>query len=352
VPGLGSSGSKWQVSTGWRYSYANQSYFDSRPNHDFNRNWRPRERQSTLDVSARYRINKRFSTTASLPIVFNRFSTIQPPLGIARGNRFGWRGRGIGDLTLYTEGLLLEPSSHPFGNIGLGLGVKLPTGEWNQKAVLPNETGTGFSRRAVWPAAIMPGDGGVGVIAGFNAFKVIRKVGFMRGNTIFASGSYLFNPRNTNATQSVVSTLGVPLTPNFLNQLTNSVTDSYNLQGGVALRVPKTWDNEYLKDLRVRFIAGWQGIPFRDLIGQSDGYRQPGYTVTMGPSATYSLGRNFWIVDVPFVVLGHVDAGRSMIPGLPVKGPDGSLRPAVLTPNRNLGLIPPVSIAVRYVRSF
>jgi hypothetical protein len=230
--------------------------------------------------------------------------------------------------------------------------MKIPTGNWNQKAIMPGETGTNFASRAVWPAAIMPGDGGTGIIFGFNTFKVFRGLGFLRGNTVFASGSYLINPRNTNGTQSVVSTLAVPLSPNFGNAVTNSVTDSYNLQAGAAIRLPKTWDKKYLKDLRVRFITSWMGIPSRDLIGRSDGYRQPGYTVSMGPSITYGLGKNFWIADVPFVIVGHVDAGRSQIPGLPVTRPNGTQLPAPLNPRRSLGMIPRLAIAVRYVRSF
>jgi hypothetical protein len=350
VPGLGSSGAKVQISTGWRYSYSHQSYFDSRPNHDFNRNWRPQERQSILDVTARYKISKRVSATLSVPIVFNRFSALLPPLGDNGGERYGWRGRGISDITLYADSWILDPSNHPFGNIALGIGIKTPTGNWNQKATFPDETGKRFANRAIWPVSIMPGDGGTGVIVGFNAYKVFRQLGPLRGNTVFASGSYLFNPRATNGTQSIVSTLGVPVTANFANDLTNSVTDSYNLQAGTAIRLPKTWDKPYLKDVRLRFISNLQGIPFRDRLGGNGGYRQPGYTVSMGPSATFSLGKNFWIVDVPFVVAGHVDAGRTMLPGLPVRR-NGVVLPGVLNPRRSLGMIPPLAVAVRYVRS-
>jgi hypothetical protein len=116
------------------------------------------------------------------------------------------------------------------------------------------------------------------------------------------------------------------------------------------MRLPKTWDKKYLKDVRVRFVANWQGIPSRDLIGRSDGLRQPGYTVSVGPSVTWAQGKNFWIADVPFTIAGHVDAGRSAIPGLPeVRG--GVVFPSVFNPSRNLGMIAPLAISLRYVRA-
>ena len=352
MPGLGASGSKFQISTGWRYSHAHQSYFDSRVNHDFDRSWRPQEKLSVLDVSARYRINRRLSTTLTVPIVFNSFSMLTPPLGDGRGLRRGWRGQGLGDISLYTDSWLLDPSEHPFGNFSLGVGIKIPTGNWNQKAVIPDETGRNFIRRAVYPAAIQPGDGGTGIIVGFNTFKILRSPTIFRGHTLFASGSYLINARNRNGTGSIVRELGVPLNAAFLGETTNSVTDSYNLQGGVALQIPRTWDKKYFKNLRFRITGNWQGVPSHDLIGGSKGYRQPGWGASIGPGMTYGLGNNFWIVDVPIVVAGHIDGNRSAIPGLPVVGPGGAVSAATFNPNRNLGMMPRVAVAIRYVRSF
>ena len=52
MPGLGSTGSKFQLSAGWRYAAADRSYFNSRYNRDFTELWGPKIRLSTLDLTA------------------------------------------------------------------------------------------------------------------------------------------------------------------------------------------------------------------------------------------------------------------------------------------------------------
>jgi hypothetical protein len=350
VPGLGTSGAKFQISTGWHFAEAHRSYFDSRVNHSFIQQWRPYERLSILDVTAKYALNPRTSVLLTVPIVFNRFSTLLPPVPTGNGLRESFRAQGLGDISVVTQTWLLNPKSHPFYNASLSLGVKTPTGNWNVRGTLPNETGTGFARRAVWPPAIMPGDGGVGIIVGLDAFKVIRGPSLLRESTVFASGNYLINLRNTNGTPSAVASLGVPLTPFFQNRLVNSVPDTFSGQVGVALRIPGTWDRKNLRGLRFRVIGETQGLRAHDLFGPNDGFRQPGWTMSVGPSVTYARGKDFFIVDVPIVFARHIDAGDSALPGLPVIK-HGVALPGAFNPNRQLGMVAPLGLSVRYVRS-
>lgn len=306
---------------------------------------------SILDVSARYALTKRTSVIASLPIVTNRFSMLFPPLGSPLGVRHGWNANGIGDLSLYTQTYLLNGKEHPFSNVALGLGMKIPTGNWNVQGYLPNENGLGFRERAVYPPAVMPGDGGTAIIVGVSGFKTFRTPQLLRGNTVFYSANYLINPRNTNGTASIIQNLGVPLAPQFLGGLTNSVTDSWNIQVGTSIKLPKTWDKPRWKNLRGRVTYGWQGIPEHDLFGKSGGFRQAGYVMSIAPGATYAYGHGYFIVEVPITFNAYVNPQATAIPGLPVKTPSG-LQPAPFNLNRNLGLIAPVAVAVRYVRSF
>lgn len=300
-----------------------------------------------MDVTAGYRVSKRFSVIATLPITMNRFSMLFPPRGPDLGQRHSWLSSGVGDLSIYGQRLLFDPKTHPFGNIALGLGMKLPTGNWNLKAHIPDETGLNYRRRAVYPAAIMPGDGGVGVLVGFSAYKMPRKPGFLRSFTFSASANYLINPAATNGTQSIVSTLGVPLTPNFLNRLTNSVTDSYDVGLGVSWRPPYVWDKPWLKGLRFNAIGKCEGVPKHDLIGSSRGFRQPGYSMSIGPGVSYTHGKDTILVETPIVFARFIDPGESALPGLPVRG-----RPAPFNPNRQMGLVAPAAVSVRYIRSF
>jgi hypothetical protein len=350
IPGLGSGGGKFQLSVGWRQSVANRSYIGHSFNRSFTDLWQPRERLSIMDVSARYFFNRRFSVIATLPIEFNRFSMLFPPkgtnTGTGKGLREGAYAEGIGDLQFVTQYALLEPRDHPYENCLIGLGMKIPTGNWDEKRLLPNLDGTDVKLRTVYPAAIMPGDGGVGIIGSLDTFKTFRGPTLLRGQTAFLSGSYLANPRNTNNTPSIVSSAGVPLTPNFLNQLTNSVADAYAVQAGFSLKIPGTWNNPKLKSLRPRLVYRWEGVRNHDIFGPAGGFRQPGYAMSFGPGVSYSLGKNTIMVDVPITFNRFINGERSEVPG-----PSNGIFPAAFNPGRNLGLVAPVAVAVRYVRS-
>jgi len=353
VPGLGANGTgRFQLSVGWRYAQADKSYRNSRLNHDFTRLWRPAAQLSVMDVSGRYQINKRTGVLVSLPVVFNRFSMLYPPLGATRGARYDGNARGIGDLSIFGQTLLLDPASHPYHNIGIGYGIKVPTGNWNSKDFLPDQTGNNFAQRSVYPPAIQPGDGGVGILLGLEGYRLLRNyLPIIHGGTIFASGNYLINARDTNGTPSMVQSLGVPLNPFFATRLTNSVADSYNARIGIALRVPRTWDKPNLKGLRLRIVGGCEGLNSRDLIGKNIGFRQPGYSLTVGPGLTYARGKDILTVDVPFVFNRHINPNQSLLPGLPVNRPGGPTA-APVGFNRQMGLVAPLSVAVRYVRIF
>ena len=351
MPGLGSTGGgKYQLSVGWRDARSERSYFGAYVNQNITENWAPRERISILDVTGRYLVNPRVSVTATLPIVFNNFSMLYPPNGPGQGVRSGDNSNGIGDLSLFVQRYLLKPKDHPFGNFAAGIGIKIPTGNYNVQADLPNLTGTGFMQRTFYPPAIMPGDGGTGIIFGINGWKQFRK-SYLRGQTVFASASYLSNPRNTNGTNSIVQSFGVPLAPQFLTELTNSVTDSFNVQAGASIKIPKTWDKPILKGLRGRVTFNWEGIPEHDLFGKSQGYRQPGYIMSVAPGFTYAYGKSLIIAEVPIIFARYINGTKSAIPDL-LQNPNGSLSPAPFTPQTNLGMVPSVAVSLRCIHTF
>jgi hypothetical protein len=347
VPGLGDTNKKFQLSVGWRIASADRSYRDRRLNHDFTRLWDPHERLSIMDVTGLYKVNKRFSLMATMPIVFNKFSMIYPPLGAGRGKHTSSSIEGIGDLSLLAQGWVLDSAKHPFHNVALGVGIKLPTGNWDGHAFLPDETGLNFHRRTAYPPAIMPGDGGVGLLVSTQAFRRLRNtLPIIHGGTVYGSASYLVNGRDTNGTPSMVQSLGVPLNPFFFSRLTNSVTDSYNAQVGIAVKIPKAKKDSILDHSRFRTSINWEGLPPRDLIGGHNGFRQPGYTFSVGPGFTFARKNDYLSIDVPIVFGRHVDPNASLLPGLPVKG-----RAAPVGFNRQMGLIAPLSVVVRYARA-
>jgi hypothetical protein len=46
----------------------------------------------------------------------------------------------------------------------------------------------------------------------------------------------------------------------------------------------------------------WEGIPAHDLIGGSDGYRLPGYSLSIEPGISISRGRDYLSVTAPVAV--------------------------------------------------
>lgn len=347
MPGLGSTNKKFQLSVGWRYAQADKSYFDRRLNHDFTRLWDPYERLSIMDVTGQYNLSRRFTLMATLPIVFNKFSMLYPPRGPGLGKHTASNIRGFGDLSLLGQAWLLDSQKHQFNNVAIGVGIKIPTGNWNAKAFLPNETGVGFASRSAYPPAIMPGDGGVGLLLSTQAFRQLRNtLPVIHGGTVYASASYLINARDTNGTPSMVQSLGVPLNPLFATRLTNSVTDSYNIQTGMAIKIPYFSKHAYLKNTRFRTALNWEGVPSYDFIGKHNGFRQPGYAFSVAPGLTWAHKNDYFSIDLPIVFARHINPNASLLPGLPVRG-----RAAPVGFNRQMGLVAPLSVVVRYARS-
>jgi hypothetical protein len=352
VPGIGSHGGKYQLSVGWRVAEANKSYFDSRVNKDFTRLWNPHEKLSIMDVTAGYAINRRTSIQASLPIVFNDFSMLYPPKGPNEGTNKSTSVRGVGDLSIFSQTWLLDGKKSPRHNVALGVGLKFPTGNWRYQSLLPDETGKNFKDRTAYPPAILPGDGGLGVLVGYQAYKTFLQPRWLTNFSVFTSGNYLINPRNQNGAPSMVSSLGVPLTPNFANVLTNSVPDTYNLQAGINWRPPGVWDKPKLKGLRFRCTYNLEGLAARDLIGGNDGFRQSGYAMSVGPGLVWVKGRDIFLFDVPIVFNQHINPSQSLLPGPPGPPINGIPQPSPVNFRRQMGLVAPVSLSMRYIRTF
>src|SRR5262249_48320279 len=156
--------------------------------------------------------------------------------------------------------------------------LKLPTGK-------PDVTDTVMTANGpvtqIVDQSIQLGDGGVGVAFDMQAYKAVK---FM---TFFMAGTYLINPRNTN---------GVKTGRGRASEAIMSVPDQYIARGGVAVPTPK------IRGLSLSVAGRMEGIPVRDLIGKSEGFRRPGYAISIEPGLLYSRGRDTWSVSLPIAV--------------------------------------------------
>jgi len=222
-----------------------------------------------IGVSATYEVNPRFSLSFNAPIYFSqRYGQSTPD------NRT--HAYGLGDVTLVGRTWLFRNPSEARQNIAVGFGIKLPTGAYDVTNTTTSASGVTVTRAV--DQSIQLGDGGFGMVADFQAYKAVKRV------TLYASGSYLSNPRNTN---------GVKTGRSRPSEAIMSVADQYAYRGGAVLPFPKL--NTLVWSLGIR----GEGVPSKDLIGDSQGFRRPGYIISVDPGFIYTKGKNRWTFNVP-----------------------------------------------------
>jgi len=239
--------------------------------------------QQLVDLGASYNITQRFSVLGSIPIVNTSWSVpepAQPPLGPRREQN----ASGVGDISAMARWWLLSPVIHPRGNVSVAIGIKAPTGNYGAKDEYPNIDGTNDTRKAV-DQSIQPGDGGWGVLFDLQAYKSLEHA------TFYGSGTYLANPRDTNGTPSIIVGLGFGGNPAFAALLENSVPDQYLARAGAAFPVKE--------GLNLSLGFRIEGLPRYDLLGDSHGWRRPGYETFLEPGVVFSPGRSTWSLFVP-----------------------------------------------------
>jgi hypothetical protein len=237
-----------------------------------------------FDVVATYAVTKRLSLSLELPFQYGSRTNAFEHDGV---HVHTMRATGIGDLRLSANFLLLNPDKHPDQNISLSLGVKAPSGD--DAATDTSFRPTGPEERPV-DSAIQPGDGGWGIILSGNAFAKLFKDTF-----VYVNGFYLINPRETNGVHTI-NFDRLSFTHGDKGLKFNSVPDQSMVRGGLARPL---WRAIGLSGtLGVR----WEGIPAHDLIGGSDGYRLPGYSVSIEPGISISHGRDYLSVTAPVAV--------------------------------------------------
>ena len=239
--------------------------------------------QQALDIGVSYSASDRLSFSLGIPIVRSSWA-VPTPIRPVPGPRAKQEASGLGDVSLTGRYWAFAPASRH--NVSLGLGVKAPTGDYNATQEYPNIDGTNSTVKAV-DQSVQPGDGGWGILFDVQAFQQLSKA------TLFASGTYLANPRDTNGTPSIIVGLGVA-TPALAREgvLVNSVPDQYLVRMGAVVPFGKT-------GLGGSLAYRVEGLPRYDLIGDSHGWRRPGYEMFVEPGLAYSKGKSTWSLNTP-----------------------------------------------------
>lgn len=267
----------WELSIGYRWLETARHFVGDRDINVPDR-YRVVNRQSFLDLSARRDLNQRFSIALTVPLVNSQRSTVYEHDG---RNRHTTRAGGLGDVRLTGYFWAFDPLQHPEGNLALGFGLKFPSGDYSVEDTF--HTASGPIRRPV-DQSIQPGDGGYGYAFELIAFRQLRS---RLGG--YLQGFYLLNPRNENGTET-------DLVEGGEYERTMSVTDQYLGRIGLSYLAAPAWG------LAVDLGGRIEGVPVSDAVGESKGFRRPGYAVSVEPGVTVVRGEWTLTLAVPVAV--------------------------------------------------
>lgn len=262
---------QWELTIGFRHQYSFKHFVGStEQEYRAQQQSEVRNKINLPDFNITYQATARWSFSGDVPVLF----------ATRRGesSTTEYASQGLGDTILTAQSWIWSPTKPHRGNISIGFGTQLPTGRDNvQNTVL-----SGTTRETV-PVdfSIQPGQGGWGIVGQFQAFHLAGKKG-----VFYADGSYIANPEDTNGVNSEHLAIYGP------GNEFNSITDEYLAEAGYAYPI------EWIRGLVVTFGPRDEGVPVRDIFGKSDGFRRPGYAISLEPGLVYSRGKNMYTFSV------------------------------------------------------
>ncbi len=289
----------WQLTIDYRHQYSFRHYVGSveqTQRIQLGNEVENRINQENFQVI--YQLTPRWSVSADVPLLFasrraaNAYNT--------------YHSNGFGDIIVGAQTWVLSPTKPHRGNIQVGYGVLMRTGtDKVQNTYLASANATSTTTRPV-DYSIQPGIGGWGIALQGQGFRSFGRQQF------YANGSYLITPQNmNNYLRNPGGSTQDPLTE------FNSISDEYLVETGMAFDIPQ----EKVHGLAVTFGPRFEGVPAHDLIGDSLGFRRPGFALSLEPGfnmslghylLTASIGRAIWrarVKSVPDIMEGkHGDA--------------------------------------------
>ncbi len=259
-------------------------------------------------------LNDRWSFMVDVPVTNNARSSLYEH-GLVNGSyikreRRSTHSFGIGDIRLAAYRWLLDPAKSKKVNVQLGLGVKLPTGDYDYKDYWYNVGPNGTKELRTVDQSIQLGDGGTGFTVELNTFY-----NFKSNFGIYGNVYYLINPREQNGVRTYRETL----TPALANEAIMSVPDQYMFRAGF------NYSFNHVKGLSLAAGARLEGIPVNDLVGGSGDFRRPGYIWSVEPSVNYAFKKANLFASVPVAFIRNrtqsvTDKENSVTRGTFVRG--------------------------------
>jgi len=232
-----------------------------------------------LDITATRTLNSRWSMGMTLPVLSFTRSSLYEHDGKTRHSTHSF---GIGDARFTAYRWMFDPKKMHKGNIQWGLGIKLPTGNYSYLDYFYKKADSSILGPV--DQSIQPGDGGTGITTELNGFyNFNHKLG------VYGSFFYLINPREVNGTSTTRGS-AASATAKKYNTDVMSVPDLFMTRVGISYMVKQ-----------FSFAGGirMEGLPSKDLVGGSRGFRRPGYIISAEPSITYMTKKTSINLNVP-----------------------------------------------------
>ncbi len=243
--------------------------------------------QNLFDIGVTRVLTTRVSVSLGVPFVNSSWALRDPAYPLPQERReIPQRGRGIGDISLTSRAWIFDPQTHRNWNVAAGGGIKFPTGNSRYQDRFLDRV-TRVDDLNYVDQSVQPGDGGWGVMLETQAFWRVKQA------FLFASGSYLANPKDTNDTPSILAVLGIPTDDGSPNAGlgVNSVPDQYLARIGGTVHV---W-----KGFSASLAWRMEGLKRYDLFGGSHGWRRPGTAMFLEPGFSYTHGQHTFSFNVP-----------------------------------------------------
>ncbi len=270
------TGAGWQATVGYRWLHSDRMFSG-----DVEQTQRQAEGSQEIndsnfvDLGITYVFNPRFSLTGTLPFSVQDRSQVVRAVNLQRTilGRFHTSSAGLGDARVEGNAWILNPETHMNGNVLLGLGVAAPTGDRDvqDNFKIPSGLNPKTQVHAV-DQSIQLGNGGWGITLDLYAYRQL----IPRLNA-FLNASYTLTPdEKYSPTASLVGDY--------------SIADSYLARGGFEFVL---WPRYSV----VLSLGGRiDGVPIHDFVGGSEGFRRPGYSVSIEPGI--NVMTKGWTVSV------------------------------------------------------
>ena len=256
---------EWDISFGLRHQYSFRHFVgDVEQTQRIALGTQIMNKINLMNANIAYQLTPRFSLSLSAPILLaSRRSNNSP---------YTTTAQGLGDVAAGVQMWIFDPRERSKSNIQVGFGMVFPTGKDNVTNTVDALTGKGPQRLLV-DYSIQPGTGGYGLSFSAQGFKSLPWA-----SQVYVNGSYTATPQNTTGIQRSATATN-PLT------MYSSISDQYLLEAGFAKAIRQ------VRGLSLTIGPRWEGVPAKDLIGDSLGFRRPGYALSIAPGFQYIRGK-------------------------------------------------------------